>query len=248
MPYTQVQTENAAMRKNCFISVLVDSNESNKVVSKKSVYSSADGFTLIELLVVVAIIAVLVAILLPALSSARDTAKRIVCASNQRQIANIVIQYSSDFNDYLPAVYYYDYGMYWDWGHNSKHIPPILVCLKQYILGKETYKLFYEPASTVNRSSYQWNSTRPSSYPTWAYIGYCYFNNYHHTSQHWHKITEDNRQAVLRCYDSGAHSGGAIHNWIFVDGHYKAQSAEWSSYAFKIQMRPTLIPPWLSKD
>ncbi len=210
------------------------------------------GFTLIELLVVVAIIAVLVAILLPALASARDMTKRIVCASNQRQIANIVIQYSSDFNDYLPAVYYYDYGMYWDYGSNPKLIPPILVCLKQYITGEEIYKLFYEPASTKNRSSYQWNSTRPPSYPTWPYIGYCYFNNYHHTfssgKNRWHKVAEDNRQAILRCYDEGAHGGGAIHNWVFVDGHCEQQDSVWSTYAFKVSMRPTLIPPWLSKE
>ncbi len=210
------------------------------------------GFTLIELLVVVAIIAVLVAILLPALAAARDTAKRLTCLSNQRQIASIVYEYGNDWNDYLPAVIYYDYGMYWDWGSNPKHVPPILYCLKSYILGEEIYKLFYEPASTINRSSYQWNKTRPASYPTWPYIGYCYFNNYHHTysggKNFWHKIYEDNRQAILRCYDPGAHNSGEIHNWVFVDGHAESKESLWSTYAFNVSMRPTLIPPWLSKD
>ncbi len=84
-----------------FISVVVTGTETNKVANNKSIRSSADGFTLIELLVVVAIIAVLVAILLPALGMAREIARSSVCLSNQKQIAIGIQIYSVDYNDYL---------------------------------------------------------------------------------------------------------------------------------------------------
>jgi prepilin-type N-terminal cleavage/methylation domain-containing protein/prepilin-type processing-associated H-X9-DG protein len=55
-----------------------------------------NGFTLIELLVVISIIAMLVAILLPALSKAREAANRSVCASNMRQFTLAAVNYDTD--------------------------------------------------------------------------------------------------------------------------------------------------------
>ncbi|MFZ2656144.1 MAG: prepilin-type N-terminal cleavage/methylation domain-containing protein [Victivallales bacterium] len=71
----------------------------NEIGNKKS----GKQFTLIELLIVIAIIAILASIMLPALSMAKQSATRILCAGNLKQIGLGLLLYADENNTYFVA-------------------------------------------------------------------------------------------------------------------------------------------------
>ena len=75
--------------------------------SRRRLHPSCDGpragaFTLVELLIVMAILAVLVSVLMPAIASARESSRRVLCLSNVGRLAQGAVAYMNENDGYLP--------------------------------------------------------------------------------------------------------------------------------------------------
>ena len=84
------------------------------------------GFTLIEMLVVISVIALLLSILMPVLSSVKETARKTKCLSNVRQLGLALNMYAEDYEGRVPPRDY-DEGAVWVYLLKSYYITPKLL-------------------------------------------------------------------------------------------------------------------------
>jgi prepilin-type N-terminal cleavage/methylation domain-containing protein/prepilin-type processing-associated H-X9-DG protein len=122
------------------------------------------GFTLIELLVVIAIIAILAALLLPALSRAKDKAIRIKCTSNLKQLVTACFIYAGDNNDKLFA-YPNTGGGWWAWDVVEEPL------MKSMLSSGCVRGTLYCPANPEQNADELWNWNRANGYRV---VGYAF--------------------------------------------------------------------------